>query len=132
MIRLVWKWLQALLTTGPDSELSDDGPLHRTPGVGIFLLDNLSFTTAAGWTHFFHRTLTIPEVAIFLEVKQVGAFSMAPSLEEPPLLSLPHPTQGLLSPLDERGVSSCCTLTQAARHLEISPAQGLHHFKTIF
>ncbi|KAK9863712.1 hypothetical protein WJX84_004706 [Apatococcus fuscideae] len=64
---------QALLTTGPDSELSDDGPLHRTPGVGIFLLDNLSFTTAAGWTHFFHRTLTIPEVAIFLEVKQDDA-----------------------------------------------------------
>lgn len=48
--------------------------MHRTPGVGIFLLDNLSFTTPAAWTQFFQQTQTIPEVAIFLEVQQVSTF----------------------------------------------------------
>ena len=46
--------------------------MHRTPGVGIFLLDDLSFTTPAAWTQFFQQTQTMPEVAIFLEVQQVS------------------------------------------------------------
>ena len=46
--------------------------MHRTPGVGIFLLDDLSFTTPAAWTQFFQQTRTMPEAAIFLEVQQVS------------------------------------------------------------
>ncbi len=55
-----------------EEDVPEASPIHRTPGVGIFLLDQLSFATPAAWTHFFERTRTIPQVAIFLEVQQVS------------------------------------------------------------